>query len=225
NALDLLTVDPDRPVRGRFESADQVEGGGLAAAAGAQQGKELTLADDDVQPMESHRVAEVLGDTPQFHRGSRHGRAHGRLPATLASAPRCRTQAPSSRSANDAARRTVASALTRGAIPSFRRLQMYMVSVPFWPDTKYVIMNSSIDNVKTSKAAPITPGMMSGSVTCQKVRSGLAPRSLAASSSVRSKPYSRVETMSTANGKVKTTWPRMIVKRDSGSSRSRKVIR
>ena len=64
-------------------------------------------------------------------------RAHGAgIPRGLAPAPRSSTHAPISSSTNEPASSALASALTRGAMPSFSRLQMYIVKVPFWPETK-----------------------------------------------------------------------------------------
>ena len=103
---------------------------------------------------------------------------------------------------------------------------MYMVSVPFWPETKNVIRNSSIDSVNTKSAAPTTPGRISGRVTCQNTRAGVAPRSPAARSRERSKPYRRADTMRIANGTVNTMCPSTTVSRDSGRwSRAKKRSR
>ena len=99
---------------------------------------------------------------------------------------------------------------------------MYMVSVPFWPETKNVIRNSSIDSVNTKSAAPTTPGRISGRVTCQNTRAGVAPRSPAARSRERSKPYRRADTMRIANGTVNTMCPSTTVSRDSGRWRKAK---
>ena len=63
----------------------------------------------------------------------RHGAATG---FGLPPGPRSSTHAPISSSTNEPPSSTLASALTRGAMPSFSRLQMYIVSVPFWPETK-----------------------------------------------------------------------------------------
>src|SRR6185503_11503948 len=148
---------------------------------------------------------------------------HGVLPwAECHAAPRSSSHPPTRSRTKEAARSTLARAFTRGAMPSFSRLQMYMVSVPFWPDTKKVMRNSSIDSVNTKRAAPITPGRMRGRVTCQKTRAGVAPRSPAARSSERSKPYRRVDTMRIANGTVNTTWPSTMVSRDRGRRRKAK---
>src|SRR5664279_5995753 len=50
------------------------------------------------------------------------------------------------------------------------------------PDTKLVMMKSSIDREKASRLAARTPGKISGKVIFQKVVSSSAPRSIAASS-------------------------------------------
>ena len=63
------------------------------------------------------------------------------------------------------------------------------------PDTKYVMMKSSIDSANDSRNAARMPGRISGSVTLKNVRDGVAPRSIAASSSVQSKPRIRALTV------------------------------
>ena len=63
------------------------------------------------------------------------------------------------------------------------------------PETKYVMMKSSIDSANASSAAARMPGVISGSVTFKNVRVGDAPRSIAASSSVQSKPRTRAVTV------------------------------
>ncbi len=65
------------------------------------------------------------------------------------------------------------------------------------PDVKLVMMKSSIDSAKTSRAAATMPGRMSGKVTFQKVCHSLAPRSMAASSRFRSNPWIRARTVTT----------------------------
>ena len=65
------------------------------------------------------------------------------------------------------------------------------------PDTKFVITKSSMDRENARSAAAITPGKMSGNVTRQNVVHSFAPRSIAASSSLRSKPARRAFTVTT----------------------------
>ena len=65
------------------------------------------------------------------------------------------------------------------------------------PELKLEITKSSIESAKASIAAPISPGASSGRVTLRKVVKALAPRSLAASSSLRSKPINRERTTTT----------------------------
>src|SRR5690606_32882001 len=108
HALDLLAVDPDGAARCLLEAADEVECRRLAAAAGAEQGEELPLADHEVELVQGDGLAEVLCDPLQLDRGGGHGVAHARPPDVFAPRPRSRNQAPSRRRANEAARRTVA---------------------------------------------------------------------------------------------------------------------
>ena len=65
------------------------------------------------------------------------------------------------------------------------------------PDTRFVMMKSSIDRENASSAAARTPGRMSGKVTRQNVDHSFAPRSIAASSRRRSKPARRAFTVTT----------------------------
>ena len=65
---------------------------------------------------------------------------------------------------------------------------------------------SSIESAKASIAPPKTPGRISGRVTRRKVSNGVAPRSFAASSSLRSKPISRERTTTTTKLMQNMTW-------------------
>ncbi len=64
------------------------------------------------------------------------------------------------------------------------------------PALNSVMMKSSIERANASIAAAAMPGAMSGSVILVKTRAGVAPRSIAASSSVQSKPRSLARTVS-----------------------------
>jgi hypothetical protein len=65
------------------------------------------------------------------------------------------------------------------------------------PELKLVTTKSSIESAKASRAAARIPGKISGSVTSRKVWNGLAPRSVAASSRLRSNPIRRERTTTT----------------------------
>ena len=65
---------------------------------------------------------------------------------------------------------------------------------------------SSIERAKASSAAARIPGASSGRVTVRKVASGVAPRSAAASSRLRSKPISRERTTTTTKLIENITW-------------------
>ena len=67
-----LPVDQERAAGGGLEAADQVEGGGLAAAARSQQREELTLADLEVDAVQRHHGAEALAHIAQLDRKARH---------------------------------------------------------------------------------------------------------------------------------------------------------
>ena len=79
------------------------------------------------------------------------------------------------------------------------------------PDTKLVTTKSSIDRLNASSAAAMMPGRMSGKVTFQNVVSSSAPRSIAASSSRRSKPDSRALMVTTTNEMQNMMWAMTIV--------------
>ena len=74
------------------------------------------------------------------------------------------------------------------------------------PELKLEITKSSSESAKASRAAATTPGMISGRVTSRKVSSGVAPRSRAASSRLRSKPISRERTTTTTKLIENITW-------------------
>src|SRR3954469_15613007 len=79
------------------------------------------------------------------------------------------------------------------------------------PDTKLVTTKSSIERLNDSRAAAMTPGRISGNVTFQNVVSSLAPRSIAASSSRRSKPARRALTVTTTKLMQNITWAMTMV--------------
>ena len=56
-------------------------------------------------------------------------------------------------------------------------------------------MKSSSERANDNIAAATMPGTINGSVTLKNVRTGLAPRSIEASSSVQSKPRMRARTV------------------------------
>src|SRR5438552_17804925 len=102
-----------------------------------------------------------------------------------------------------------ARALSFGVTPNLTNDQMYMGSVLSGPMVKKVTMNSSKVSVKAINAPASTPGRMRGNVTCQKVRHGVAPRSIAAASSCWLNPYRREATTRTTNGPARTHCPAM----------------
>ena len=81
-----------------------------------------------------------------------------------------------------------ATALITGVTP--KRIIAYTLIgkvIDVGPELKNAITNSSIDNVKATRAPAITPGRIAGNVTSRNVVTGWAPRSAAASSMRRSK--------------------------------------
>jgi hypothetical protein len=63
----VLSGDQHR-ARGRLlEPGDHAQRGGLAAAAGAEQGEELALCDVEIEVVNGDQVAERLGDALQPH--------------------------------------------------------------------------------------------------------------------------------------------------------------
>ena len=71
----LLTVNAQGALGGQFEAGDHAQGGRLAAARGAEEGKELAVRDSQVDVVDGDDIAEALGDAPEFDR--RGGFAHG----------------------------------------------------------------------------------------------------------------------------------------------------
>ena len=65
------------------------------------------------------------------------------------------------------------------------------------PELKLEITKSSSESAKASSAAATIPGREQGKVTRRKVVNGVAPRSAAASSMLRSKPIRRDRTTTT----------------------------
>ena len=84
------------------------------------------------------------------------------------------------------------------------------------PDTKFVMTKSSIDRLNARSAAARMPGRMSGKVIFQNVTSSLAPRSIAASSRLRSKPDSRALTVTTTKLMLNRMWAMRIVVKPVG---------
>jgi stage V sporulation protein SpoVS len=63
-------------------------------------------------------------------------------------------------------------------------------------------MNSSSESVNANSAPAKTAGAMSGNTTCRRRAKVFAPRSAAARSSERSKPWSLAATIRSTNGVV-----------------------
>src|SRR3990172_1355359 len=99
---------------------------------------------------------------------------------------------------------------------------MYVGSVLWGPTVKKVITNSSIESVTLMSAPATMAGAMRGSTTCRMARAGLAPRSAAAHSRLRSKPCRRADTISTTNGMVNTMWHMTTVQNERSTSRARR---
>ncbi len=85
------------------------------------------------------------------------------------------------------------------------------------PEVKLAITRSSSDRVKASRNPATMPGRMSGRVTVTKARSGVAPRSIAASSSERSKVTRRDWTTTVTKHMVKVMWARVTVQKPRSS--------
>src|ERR1700694_196189 len=91
---------------------------------------------------------------------------------------------------------TVATALTTGETPNRSMEKILSGSVvEDGPDTKNVSTKSSNENVNARRPPARMAGYRRGIVMRRRVTSGVAPRSAAASSSVRSIPTSRALTM------------------------------
>ncbi len=111
------------------------------------------------------------------------------------------------------ARTTVARTLIWGEISTLEAPKIRSGNVSSEPELKNVMMKSSIDRANDSRAAARMPGVMSGSVTRLKVRHGVAPRSMAASSSDQSNPRMRALTVRATNEVQNSTWAiTMVVK-------------
>ena len=73
---DILAPDQDAPGAGAFQPGDQAQGGGLAAARGAQQGDQRAGGDVEREWLERHDIAEglchILEPDGAFHGGLFH---------------------------------------------------------------------------------------------------------------------------------------------------------
>ena len=76
---DRRPVDEDLPPAGLHEAGDHAQAGGLAAAAGPQQGDEFAGIDGEGKPVDRERLAVVLGKVRQPNRG-RFGMQAAQLP-------------------------------------------------------------------------------------------------------------------------------------------------
>ena len=79
------------------------------------------------------------------------------------------------------------------------------------PDTKLAITKSSKDSVNASNQAATSAGAIVGMVIVKNTTRGLAPRSMAASSKVRSMPRKRDCTITATNAIPKVVCANMIV--------------
>src|SRR6185295_10679483 len=109
-ALDRAPFDEELAAGGGLEAADEVEGGGLPAAARAEQREELALLDAERHVVERHGRAEALAHGAQLDGGVARRCAHDRR-TRLPPRPPSSTQVPSSSRTNEAPRSALASAL------------------------------------------------------------------------------------------------------------------
>ena len=86
------------------------------------------------------------------------------------------------------------------------------------------MMKSSIDRANDSNAAARMPGRISGKVTFQNVRTGDAPRSWAACSSVQSKPRTLARTVRATKLTWNITWAMITVVKPRVMSASRNNV-
>ena len=114
---------------------------------------------------------------------------------------------------------TVASTLIWGESSVRDAPKMRSGNVSTEPELKNVTMKSSMDRAKLSSPAARIPGVISGSVTRLNVRHGDAPRSMAASSSVQSKPRIRALMVRATNEVQKRMWAMRIVPKPRATPR------
>ena len=93
------------------------------------------------------------------------------------------------------------------------------------PEVKLAITKSSRDRVKASIQPAMTAGQTTGNVTKRKVRAGVAPRSIAASSKERSKDKRRDCTTTATKHMEKVTWARVTVQKPRSKSMATKRSR
>src|ERR671918_291799 len=86
------------------------------------------------------------------------------------------------------------------------------------------MMKSSSDSANDNMAAVTMPGTIRGSVTRRKVRSGGAPSSIPASSSVQSRPRTRARTVSATKLTSKAMWAITMVPNPRFQPRSRNSV-
>ena len=72
---DVGAVEGDAPRVGAIDAGDDVEERGLAGAVRADQAEDLVRRDGEIEPVERHHAAEVLGQAAGFEQ-----HAHGRHP-------------------------------------------------------------------------------------------------------------------------------------------------
>src|SRR5919109_28150 len=95
---------------------------------------------------------------------------------------------------------------TCGGIPIRDAPYTHSGNVGFAPATKFDVTKSSMESANAISAPARIPGKMMGSVTRRNVVHAFAPRSLAASSSERSKPDRRARTVIATYAMLNMTW-------------------
>ena len=121
-----------------------------------------------------------------------------------------------------AASSITAMALIEGSTPRRIRPQTSTGTLSSLPMLNQVTTNSSSDSAAASSAAPTSDGRISGRVMSRKARGGDAPRSRAASRTLKSKVSSRAFMVRITKGRQTRAWPMAALSRPGAMPRARK---
>jgi hypothetical protein len=187
-------LEEDSPVARSDEAGDDPQERGLSAAGRAEERDELSVLEREGDVVEGGDGSILVRDPFEDERARARWRAPQRQTSAVGASGRGATSRVRRRSlrsvrrnaitqsASEIASRSVEIVAIDGSIVRRSRDQMRSGSVEFDPMTKNVITNSSKESANARQLAPRRIGQIWGSVTFRKTRSGLAPRSAAASS-------------------------------------------
>src|SRR5690606_3031454 len=194
----LLAVELDAAAVALDEAGDHPQRRRLARARRPEQRDELSRPHVERDVLDGDGVAVALVQAAQDERTVRRVLIHVRATRSRANGSRRNTAMNSTIvvAINNVATTAIIGSMRLRTCPHISTGRVRTTGL----DRKIATMSSSHDQMKANSAPIITPGAISGSVTCRKVRTGPAPRFIAASSRFSSTVCRLAPTVMTTKG-------------------------